>query len=357
MLVYKGTNSMLTEINDSSFSVIAQLGVGVALLFLDADNRYIGNLSIGGLNVLPMGNLRNGENTTIDLSTLTLNGTNVIPSHDPLGNEIIISESEINSLKAIGGFYESIAKNMDADNDGVLDILSDKQLTVSSNFRLENCGHYGHNDTMPIIKDKSNMEMNSTLQIRSGRRFTYTNDTILFSGPADNPYRNIMYSYQRDSSNGGFEVNACRSKEDGDEGTGGQTCYPFKKGIYTLTIDNKEYTLEYANVDAYQNLILVVPTLYTNTEGFVTSVSLEYKLVDGTVVDPSNLITYVQVQVLDTTTWTTYDINGGGTQDPLTIETGFKTIVPKNPPKVPHIGKVCVGYNDILGNGYGIVWK
>lgn len=359
VLVYNGTNSMLTEINDSSFSVTAQLGVGIALLFLDSDHKYIGNLSIGGLNVLPMGNLINGENTKIDLSTLTLNGTNVIPSHDPMGNEIIISESEINSLKAIGGFYESIAKNMDADNDGFLDILSDKQLTMLSVFRLENCGHFGHNDTMPLINDKSNMVMNSNIQIRSGRNFTYTDNNILFSGPTDIPYRNIRYSYQRDSANGGFEVNVFRFTDDWT-GVGDpvdQTYYPFKKGIYTLTIDSKEYTLEFANIDAYQNLILVVPTLHTNSEGLLTSVSLEYKLLDGTVVDPSNLLTYVQAQVLDTTTWITYDINSGCTQDVLTIETGFNTIIPKNPLKIPHFGKVCIGYVDILGNTYGIVWK
>jgi hypothetical protein len=43
----------------------------------------------------------------------------VIPSHDPLGNEIIISEAEINSLNLISGFFETIARNIDTNNDGL----------------------------------------------------------------------------------------------------------------------------------------------------------------------------------------------------------------------------------------------
>jgi len=56
----------------------------------------------------------NGENTSIDLADLTLVGNSIIPSHDPFGNEIIISEAEITRLKEIDGFFESLAKNIDA---------------------------------------------------------------------------------------------------------------------------------------------------------------------------------------------------------------------------------------------------
>ena len=90
VLVFSKYYYSLTDIVDGGFSVTGRIGTGVALIFLDANNQYIGNLSSQGLNMLPLGNLTNGDNTQIDLSTLTLVGNSVIPSHDPLGNEIII---------------------------------------------------------------------------------------------------------------------------------------------------------------------------------------------------------------------------------------------------------------------------
>ncbi len=134
ILVFSKYYYSLTDIVDGSFSVTGKIGTGVALIFLDANNQYIGNLSSQGLNMLPLGNLKDGNNTQIDLSTLTLSGNSVIPSHDPLGNEIIISKAEINSLKSISTYYQSIAKNIDADNDGIPDVLSNKQLVVSTIF-------------------------------------------------------------------------------------------------------------------------------------------------------------------------------------------------------------------------------
>src|SRR5665647_305014 len=112
VLVFSKYYYKLYDITDGNFSVTGQLGTGIALIFLDANNQYIGNLSSQGLNMLPLGNLTNGDNTQIDLSTLRLEGNSVIPSHDPLGNEIIISETEIKSLRSISTYYQSIAKNL-----------------------------------------------------------------------------------------------------------------------------------------------------------------------------------------------------------------------------------------------------
>lgn len=136
VLVFSKYYSSLTDITDGTFSVSGKIGTGVALIFLDANNKYIGNLSPRGLNMLPLGSLSNGENTLIDLSNLSLVGTSIIPSHDPLGKEIQISDVEINGLKAIGGYYEAIAKNIDADNDGIPDIISGKELGIFTIYEI-----------------------------------------------------------------------------------------------------------------------------------------------------------------------------------------------------------------------------
>lgn len=143
-------STSFVDIIDGSFSAGAKLGNAAALVFLDADNKYIGTLSTRGLMLLPLGNLSDGENTTIDLSSLTLSGTSVLPSYDPFGKEIIISDSELKILKEMDGFFESLAKNIDADNDGIPDILNDKQVYIRTQYEVS-AGRYGVNTTPSSI--------------------------------------------------------------------------------------------------------------------------------------------------------------------------------------------------------------
>ena len=110
VIVFSKYYYSITDIVDGRFNVNGQMGRGVALIFLDGANHYIGTLSTRGLNMLPLGNLPDGENTVIDLSSVTLEGKSVIPSHDPFGNEITISETELNSLRTLDEYYESLRK-------------------------------------------------------------------------------------------------------------------------------------------------------------------------------------------------------------------------------------------------------
>lgn len=362
VMVFNRNYMTLSDIGDSSFSVPAQLGTGVALLFLDANNRYIGNLSSRGLSMFPLGNLSNGENTTIDLSTLTLEGTNVIPSHDPLGNEIIISNSEINNLKVVGEYYESIAKNMDTDNDSVPDVLSKKQLVVYSTFGFTNCGRWGNNDTIPVINDISEIFVNYQINIDGGQNLSYTNNNISFTGPSDDPYSDIITGAQNHTG-GGFNAWIRRPSSNVPVGfQQGEILLPFKKGTYTLTLDNNKYTLNYANIDAFSNLVMIVPTLHTNNEGLLTSISLKYQLINGTVLDnPSNMVTNVTAQIVNQMTGKSYDIWNGsvaaGPTSRLTIETGFGAIVPDSPVNISPFDMVALWYEDLLGNYYAIIWN
>jgi len=351
------------DIIDGSFSFSPEWGTGIALLFLDANNQYIGNLSSRGLNLLPLGKLSEGENTVIDLSMLSLDGTTVIPSHDPLGNEIIISEEEINILKAVGSYYESIAKNIDADNDGVPDALGGTQLFLSSTFVFVDCGHWGYNDTVPVINGESEMFLNSKINFESGMNLPMSASNISFSGPAGDPYNDISLFISTPSYRLGHASRISYNVPVGFPF--GEIMLPFKKGIYTLTLDEKNYTLDYSNNNAYSNLVLAVPTLHTNSEGLISSISLDYKLLDSTVVDPANLLTSVQAQIVvndENGLYKQYDVwNGGGGAGPLgslTVKTGFDALVPGSPIDIPEkIIMVSIWYQDLLGNSYALLWK
>ncbi len=190
VLVFNGNSYNLFDIVNGSFSANAQMGTATALAFLDTNNNYIGNLCIGGLNVLPLVSLKDGENTTIDLSTLTMSGNNVAAAHNPLGDEIGVTNAEINSLKEVSGYYESLAKNIDADNDGIPDVLTNTQITINTIFAIS-VGTWGRNNTPALWTDTTNYYFNYTLSFAGGTGLTFSNGNVSLSGPG----RISLYRY------------------------------------------------------------------------------------------------------------------------------------------------------------------
>ncbi|MDP2209398.1 MAG: hypothetical protein Q8K98_11620 [Bacteroidota bacterium] len=356
VLVFSKYYYSLSDIANGSFSVSAQFGTGVALIFLDAKNKYIGNLSSRGLNMLPLGNLVNGENTTIDLSTLTLVGNSVIPSSDPFGNGIIISDAEINSLKVIDSYYESIAQNIDTDNDSIPDVLSNRQLVISTIFGV-NAGHWGYNDSSVTLTDSAHYYVNTMVEVGGGSGLTFSNGNITLTGPVEDPYSDIIkWGYMMAPACGagrGFIASFARETVAQPGAPWGSAFLPFKKGTYTLTLDgNQSFKLVHSNIDVKYNLVMVIPTLHTNSEGKLTSITLEYKLPDGSVINPASVLTNVMVQFSDRFMNQFYN-----SSQKLTSKTGF-TIISIDPPMdISMLHGIDVWYDDLLGNQYAIIWR
>lgn len=279
LVFYAGTYKVFS-INDSSFSAYAQMGSATALAFLDANSKYIGNLCAGGMNVLPLVSLKNGENTVIDLSTLTLDGTNVIPANNPFGSSINMTSEEIKRFKELSGYFESLSKNIDADNDGVPDILDQKRIGISSVYNIH-VGTFGVDNTPPQQIDTSNFFINYSLHVEGGKNVTPASPSITFSGPSGHPYTDIRqsgYSPAPDGFTTGFE----RKEPRGTDNSSDSIWLPFEKGTYTMTLDGtRTYTFEYSNIDTKYYMLVPVPTLHTDGHGKVTSVTVIYKLPDN----------------------------------------------------------------------------
>jgi len=134
----------------------------------------------------------------------------------------------------------------------------------------------------------------------------------------------------------------------------GSTFLPFMAGSYTLILDgNQLYTLNYTNIGVKANLLLVIPTLHTNSDGKLTSVSFEYKLPNGSTVKPSNILTEVSMQLNDKNHVYLFD----GSNDPLTSKTGYGTYTFKTPVDISSLWQLDIFYVDILGNKYDIIWN
>jgi len=341
--------SEFIDITDGAFSANAKMGTATALVFLGANNTYIGTLSTQGLNLLPLGNLEDGENTAIDLADLTLNGTSVIPSHDPFGNEIIISDDEINRLKEIDGFFESLAKNIDANNDGKPDVLDNRQLFIKTRFGVK-AANWGLNNTPALLSDIDMTNIDYMIELQGEDGFSMPNQ-ISLSGPAGNPYNDISTYFINPDGNGGFYSGIRRS------GYGAL----FEKGVYSIDIDGYACTMEYSNDKAGQNQIFVLPTLHTDNDGKVVTITLEYKLPDGTSVDPVNILTDVMIQFSDANMnqfyTSPYLKNEGADLSGCTCVSGVYSFKPDAPIDISVLDKVLISYNDLLGNTYSIEWR
>lgn len=337
--------SEFLDIKDGSFAATAGLGTATALIFLNADSRYIGALSTRGLNLLPLSKLADGENTTIDLADLTLSGTSVVASHDPFGKEILITDAEINRLKELDGFFESLAKNIDADNNNIIDATVDKQLFIKTRFSVQ-ANHWGLNSS-PLMSDIDMNSLNYSIELDGDKGFSKPGSIVL-SGPVDSPYNDISAYFINSNGNGGFYSGISRS--------GGI----LKKGTYSINIDGYICSLDYSNNEV-KNQVFVLPTLHTNSEGKLVSISLEYKLPDGSTIDPINILTDIMIQLNDDSGnqyfHSPWIKNEGADISHCTCINGVFSYTPDTPVDISHLKGITIPYNDLLGNTYFINWN
>jgi hypothetical protein len=351
VVVFTGERYTVNDIENNSFSVDAPVGSATALIFVDANNQYIGNLSISGLNILPLVNLSDGGNTVIDLSTLTLYETSVIPANNPIGKEIMINEDDIKMLKEIGSYFESIAKNMDSDNDGILDYFNGTQVVVNSVFNVIG-GTAGLNSTPPVRIDTTQLDISYAVRISGLKTIVPPTLNISFTGPDSNPHPDIVQAgYQYNDSCECFNAFFMRQVQSQPA----ESMLPFSKGIYTFSMDGmNNHTLSYSSISAKYFLLLAVPVIQTNAEGIITRVEIEYMLPDGTPVDYSKYITTLMIVFKNTEAQTVNQ--AGSIFDTMNKLPDFENVSISSQIKINDITHIDIGYTDLVGNIYTISW-
>jgi hypothetical protein len=348
-----GSNYTIVDINNGAFTVTAEMGTAAALIFLDANNKYIGTMFSAGLPILPLVNLSNGDSTVIDLSTLTIYGDSIVPGHNPFGEEIKLSDQELSVYNTLSGYYKSLAKNIDADNDGVLDILTHTDLKINTQFGIY-VGHWGTDDSAATILDSNSFFSNQMIGISGGTGLTVSNSNIALSGPSGNPYTDIRLfnTLMNASSQLGFIASFDRETHAPAGAPWGSAFLPFSDGTYTLTLNGtKTYTLAYTNVGINFNLVIVVPTAHTNSAGKCTSISLAYQLTNGTTIDPATILNDAMIQMSDSSADQFYNSPW------LTSDADFYTVTPPAPIDISRLKTLNINYDDILGNQYFIIWE
>ncbi len=179
---------------------------------------------------------------------------------------------------------------------------------------------------------------------------------VKLSGPSDSPYTDITTnSYVADKDC--YIAFFWRQTEQLQNDPLGFNLLPFKKGMYSFTLNgNSNYTLNFSNIDARYYLVIASPTLHTNNEGMITSVTIDYILPDNTIVDPENYVTTLQLQ-FQNKDGSRLELGGPyeSVQTKITLK-DLTNITLKNPIPISNLDGLSVNYNDILGNEYNVVW-
>jgi hypothetical protein len=350
ILVFNSSGSYsVFSVHDSTFESTAAPGTAIAVSFLDADNKFIGCLHAGGLNVLPLVSLKDGDHTVINLSTLTLDGTDVVPANNPLENEIGLNANEIEWYRELGSYYESLSKNIDVDDDGVPDMLVKKQILISTHYSVS-VGKWGINNTQqPQVNDTSRFNIVYEIRVSGGSAITPANSSAVLTGPEGDPYADITQGHYSKAPDGFI---AFFARE-----TDNIQSLPFKKGIYTLTLDGINYKLNYSNVCPKHFLIIPQPTFHTNASNEVASVSIDYELPDHSSINAENFVYLVQLQISGQNMSRLYEVGGLFTSpntNPNVEKYNFKL---PTPIPLSEITNMSVNYQDLLGNEYDIGWN
>jgi hypothetical protein len=353
VLVFYGETYSISKITDGKFSTNAPMGCAVALIFLDADNHYIGNLNVSGLNMLPLVNLSNDEQTVIDLSSVNLDGTNVLPSNNPIGNEIQISQTDINMYKELGSYFEALAKNIDTDNDGVPDNFSGKEIMVNTMFNLS-MGTSGFNNTPPVMADANGLVVNYTVRIKGFKNLVPQNLNISLKGPDGSAYNDIVLNnYEYNDNCGCFDVFFNRQVQNPVDGI---IMAPFKKGIYTFSMDGVEnHTISYSSINAKYFLVLAVPIIKTDDQGNIISVAIDYMLPDKTPAQPSKFISTLMLQFFDANMNQIY--HEGSIFETTHVLPDFTNVSLTTPLKLNSVNHMNISYTDLVGNIYNLSWQ
>lgn len=373
VIIFYANEHIIVDIKkDGSFSGGVPIGNSTVVAFLTDKNEFIGNLFTGGLNFLPLAGIDDKINT-IDLSTLTLDGTRVIPANDPVGKTIILSEAEIDFMKEIGIFYESLVKNIDMNNDNMPDVLSEKNLAFNTNNGFT-AGKFG-------ISGSNEPQIATTIDYRGGRVLIVEGFTNWFSkrdrniiynatltGPVENPHTDLKNTVNRgdfaDNEVGArFQLKFERERNE-----------QLRSGEYNLLMDNTNFKFNfYFDLNMKNFWVYAIPTLQVNSKAEITSVSLKFQLPDGRTVDPKKLLsTSIGVQfnvlVFDKSMEKYKYQQGQGTsasveivrQDIMTSlkkDYDFYNVKLPVPIKLSNIDGLNTTYYDMFGNGAGNLWE
>lgn len=273
-----------------------------AIAFVDKNENYLGYLTLAeGMGSFPTQAV-DEETNTIDLGEIDFTGDEAIPEYNPMGSEIEISKSDLNTLTVSDSFFSAVATSPD-----LIDLLikEDQRVGVGVSY-------FGsHNN----FDENGETYLNETdLNLKTHRI------AVHFSNPLTDTFQDLSLTYP-DSTNVGVNNKLVEDKEATADwvnfpGVGDKDRVNEEKGgaVGTAVPEAGEYIVD-NNADlrfsfyipelqaaAEEHLIVPLPKieLYENEEGkkMIDSISWEYYTNSGEHIDnPEYILNYIGVQL------------------------------------------------------------
>lgn len=359
VLIYYGNKYALANLSNGSFSVQAPAGSATCLVFLDSNNQFIGNLFAGGLNVLPLVGL--GNTSSIDLSTLTLEGTRIIPANDPIGSTIQISAQEISFMQQVGAYYQTLSKNLDMDNDGSPDIINGDQLRVNSVVNMF-AGSFGVDLKAPVMLSPENFVVNYGLRIAGAIAMYDINQTVSLTNQSTQKQIPLSWDPIKADPSQLNKINEfilVFQQNIQQQNQSQPNTLPFADGVYSLQLTkDRQFTFNFSNINMQNYMMIIKPTIHSDNNGNITKISFEFVFPDGKPANPHNLIQgYIRSQINDNNYNQLYE--GHHLYGTFTADDNYdyynETISKKI--AVSQVNQCNFAYIDILGNEYEFSWR
>jgi hypothetical protein len=131
---------------------------------------------------------------------------------------------------------------------------------------------------------------------------------------------------------------------------------PFREGTYTVTLENKNYTLNYANIGAKHFFILAKPTIHTNSNNGIVSVIIDYRDTENHLVTAENYIYQTQV-TLDGPLAQLRQMGALWENPEAKTNTDLYNFILPTPLPMSQLSRLSVMYLDLIGNSYNIWYE
>jgi len=349
-----------SQVAGNNFSLELDNGQPWGLVFLDASNHPLGLLSLGnGIETLPLHYL-NSTADSVELQTISRNGTVFTPSANPIGNKIPLTPEQVTIVAGMDDYLAAVLKNPDVDGNGTIDLLEGRSFTLSVIYFIKP-GNFHVPQLTPSFD-------NTTL-IEGYRLFLTVEDAaypeiVYFSGPdgsplSDTPSESYL-SFDNDS-----RIYATQYLYD----ITGNASYIPVGGTYTVKYNNETLTFNLPDqtyVD--DNIVYPFPTVLLNNDGTMNKVDWVYRMPAGVVnFDVKALVDNIMVQIEGTGPKCEAIPNQSGTygSDRLPAETTSHTLACQNivwgnsapAPGAEYVIRLMMTYEDHYGASYVVMYE
>jgi hypothetical protein len=326
----------IANVSSGEFSIQAEAGYPVGLIFADSGNNFKGYLTMGSsIDSIPL-NLLSSGSKEIDLNNIICDGHIATSEYDIIG-QASLSSNEVAAMSFANRTFANLVKNPDADHNGQIDILEDGRYYRPFIMYFVDGGSFESGNLTPtptIEADINDYRFCLDAYIPNNS----LPSTISFTGPSStgtSTTDTVSYTNRK--------VYFCVH-------TGGPNIP--SDGTYNVNFNGTDLSFEVSNqTNATQYIALAIPTVSVES-GYVKKISWTYKLAGGSgaTIDPKSLINDLMIQ-MDNASYTTPRPYNSPDLSPSVNEH-----VPTKQVLWSEIHSMNMAYNDVFGNHIVVTW-